>query len=369
MVKILHVINDLDTGGAEMLLKDLVPVLKMKGINCEILMLDGKDTFISRELSEKFNIPVHSAGIDLNIYNPFILFKLRPFLNDFDIIHAHLFPSQYWISIAKKLFSLKSVLITTEHSSDNRRRKILLLRPFERFIYRQYKYIVAVAEKAAENLRKHLNDSGPRIRIIRNGVNLDVIYEAAQYQKDILLPGCNKEINLILNVARFTKAKDQVTIIKSMLHLPDDYHLVLVGDGALKDGLLNTVKELKLERRIHFLGVRQDVARILKSVDVVVMSSFYEGFSLSAIEGMASGKPFIASDVPGLHEIVIGAGLLFEPGNDEALAKIIVHLLGNKDYSEKIVKACLDRASLYNIEKTADSYMEIYRSALSSNEH
>jgi glycosyltransferase involved in cell wall biosynthesis len=365
MIKILHVINDLDTGGAEMFLKDLVPVLRMKGINCEILMLDGKDTFVSRELSEKYNVPLHTAGIGLNIYNPFILFKLRPFFNNFDIIHTHLFPSQYWIAIAKKLFSLKSVLITTEHSSDNRRRGILLIKPFERLIYKQYRYIIAVAEKAAENIRKHLNDSSSRIMVIHNGINLNVISEAGPYPKDILLHGCSLEVKLILNVARFTKAKDHGTLIRSMLHIPEDYHLVLVGEGDFKAGFMDMVKGLKLESRIHFLGDRHDVPRILKSVDVVVMSSFYEGFSLSAIEGMASGKPFIASDVPGLHEIVMGAGLLFEPGNDEALAKIIIHLLGNKEYSEEIAEACLNRAKHYNIERTADSYVEIYKSTLS----
>lgn len=365
MPEVLHVINDLNTGGAEKLLKNLIPVLQEKGINCSILMLDGKDTFISMELSEKYNIILNYAGKDLNIYNPFIIFKLRPYLKNYDIIHAHLFPSQYWIAIAKKIFSLKSVLITTEHSPDNKRRRLLILRLFERFIYRQYKYVIAVSGNAAESMRKHLNEFSQRIRIIENGIDIKNISDAIPYSKDELIPGCSINIKLILNVARFHKTKDHATLIKSMLHLPEDHHLVLVGEGELKSSSIELVKELNLESRIHFLGARQDVERILKSIDIVIMSSFYEGLSLSAIEGMASGKPLIASDVAGLHEIVKDAGLLYEPGNPADLAEKIILLLENKDYSEMIAKRCMKKAMNYNIEKTADSYCKIYQSALS----
>lgn len=365
MTKVLHVINDLNTGGAEKLLKNLIPVLQKKGINCRILLLCRRDTYISMELSEKFHIILNYIGKDLNIYNPFIIFKLKPYINDYDIIHVHLFPSQYWIAIAKKIFSLKSILVTTEHSPDNKRRKLLILRFFERFIYRQYKYVIAVSGNAAENIRKHLNDYSQKIRIIENGINLKEIYEAIPYSKDELIPGCSVNTKMILNVARFHRSKDHATLIKSMLHLPEDHHLVLVGEGELKSGFMELAKELNLESRIHFLGARQDVERILKSIDIVIMSSFYEGLSLSAIEGMASGKPLVASDVTGLNEIVKDAGLLYESGNPADLAEKIILLLGNKDYSEMIVERCMKKAMNYNIERTADSYSELYQSALS----
>ena len=290
MPEVLHVINDLSTGGAEMMLKNLLPALKERGINCRILMLDGRDTHIARELSDKYHITLNYVGKGLNIYNPAIIFKLRPFLKKYDIIHAHLFPSQYWIAIAKKIFSLKSVLVTTEHSPDNRRRKSRILRLFERFIYRQYKYVIAVSENTARNIQKHLNDFSQRIKTIENGINLKIIFEATPYSKDELIPGCSENTKIILNVARFNKSKDHCTLIKSMLQLPEDHHLILVGEGELKSGYMELSRELNLESRINFLGARQDVERILKSVDIIVMSSFYEGLSLSALEGLASGE-------------------------------------------------------------------------------
>lgn len=369
MIKVLHVINDLDTGGAEMLLLNLLPSLQAKGMNCEIFMLDGKDTYISRELSQKYKVPIQSAGIGYNIYNPLIIFRLRRHLIDFDIIHAHLFPSQYWIAIAKRLFSLKGSLITTEHSSDNKRRRILIFRIFERFIYRQYRYVIAVSKIAEERIRKHLNDFSPRIRVIENGINLKTISEAEPYPKDKLIPSFKTGDKLILNVARFSKAKDHGTLIRSMTHLPENYHLLLIGEGGLKVDFMKMARELKLESRIHFLGARYDVLRILKSVDIVVMSSFYEGSPLSAIEGMASGKPFAASDVSGLNELVKDAGILFEQGNPADLAAKIILLLEDRNYAETVTIKCQEKAAFFNIERTADQYFEIYQSALQGNEH
>ncbi len=365
MVEVLHVINSLETGGAEKLLENIIPLLNAKGMKCSILTLDGKETFISKELSEKHHVIINYIGKGLNIYNPFIIFKIRPYLNSYDLIHVHLFPSQYWAAIARKLSTSQSVMITTEHSPDNKRRKLFILRQFERFIYKQYRYIVAVSNNTANNARKHLNDSGQRIRIIENGIDLRGINEALPYKKDELIPGCSENNKLILNVARFHKSKDHSTLIKSMLHLPENHHLVLVGEGELKSRFKHSAKELGLESRIHFLGARTDVDRILKSVDIVIMSSFYEGLSLSAIEGMASGKPLLASDVIGLHDIVEDAGLLYEPGNPEDLADKIMLVLGNKEISEMITKRCMERSLKYDIERTADSYIELYQSVLS----
>ena len=362
MIKVLHVINNLGLGGAEKMVKELLPILMDKGINCELLLLNGTETHFTKELCEKFRIPIHSLGTQINIYNPLIIFKLIPIIRNYDIVHVHLFPSQYWIALAKAIFFLRINLLTTEHSTNNRRRKLLIFKILDRFIYSQYKLIIAVSDNASENLRIQLKENNSKIRIINNGINLNSVYEALPYSKIEILPGSNENTKFILKVARFFAPKDHGTIINAMLYLPTNIHLILVGDGELKLYFINMVSELKLENRVHFLGIRDDVYRILKSVDIIVMSSYYEGFSLSALEGMASGKPFIASDVPGLHEIVEGAGILFEQGVPSELARDIMLLLGDKELYKSISDKCLRRAMKYDISKTADAYIEIYKS-------
>ena len=94
----------------------------------------------------------------------------------------------------------------------------------------------------------------------------------------------------------------------------------------------------------------------------MVLSSHWEGLSLSSIEGMASGRPFLASDVDGLHEIVNGAGVLFPNGDYERLAKEIYELCKNPKRYHDVVKKCQERAKLFDISLMAEKYNALYQS-------
>ena len=113
------------------------------------------------------------------------------------------------------------------------------------------------------------------------------------------------------------------------------------------------------------MGVRQDVPEILESSDILVLSSHWEGLSLSSIEGMASGRPFIASDVDGLREIVGGAGALFPHGDDQELATQIQYLCENPDEYKAVAQRCQERARQYDISSMAANYLKLYKELLS----
>ena len=100
---------------------------------------------------------------------------------------------------------------------------------------------------------------------------------------------------------------------------------------------------------------------MLKSADVVVMSSHWEGLSLSNIEGMSSGRPFVASDVDGLREVTKGYGVLFPHGDAEALAAIIRQLHDDKAYYDQIADKCYQRAMMFDINKMVDGYESVYK--------
>ena len=92
------------------------------------------------------------------------------------------------------------------------------------------------------------------------------------------------------------------------------------------------------------------------------MSSHYEGFSLASVEAMASGKPLIATNVSVLDEIVGNAGILFEKGNGKDLASKINELLNNEIYYTEVVKKCKKRAEDFDINKTIDKLITLYKS-------
>ena len=104
-----------------------------------------------------------------------------------------------------------------------------------------------------------------------------------------------------------------------------------------------------------------DVPQLLKTADIVVLSSKFEGMSLSSIEGMASGKPFIASDVPGLSEIVKGAGILFPLGDEKKLAAEILRLANDSAYYGKIATQCFNRAKEFDISNMVNKHIALYQ--------
>lgn len=91
------------------------------------------------------------------------------------------------------------------------------------------------------------------------------------------------------------------------------------------------------------------------------MSSHWEGFGLAAVEGMAAGKPVVATDVPGLAEVVQGAGILFPHEDEKTLALVLRRLMEDKTYYQQIVNQCMLRVSQYDIRKTVGAYLEIYK--------
>ena len=92
------------------------------------------------------------------------------------------------------------------------------------------------------------------------------------------------------------------------------------------------------------------------------MSSHWEGFGLAAVEGMAAGKPVVASNVLGLAEIVKGYGLLFEKENACELSEQLKRLFSIRDFYDKIAFQCLWRASDFDIDKMMNQYLEVYKS-------
>lgn len=161
--------------------------------------------------------------------------------------------------------------------------------------------------------------------------------------------------------AAFRYPKDHETVIRALHLLPNNYHLLLAGDGERRTMVEDFVEKELLSQRVHFLGNRNDVANVLKAADVIVMSSRYEGLSLSSLEGLASGRPVVASDVPGLREIVGDAGLLFPQGDAQALAKTILDLEENATLCQQTIEKGLQLALQYDISTMIEAYWQVYQ--------
>ncbi|PZX95286.1 glycosyltransferase [Flavobacterium aquariorum] len=357
-MRVVHIINSLASGGAEKLLLDTIPIYKSKGIEVDLLLLNGASSPFMNALEETGCCSIYSLGLK-SVYNPMLVFKLIPYLKKYDIAHVHLFPSQYWVVLAKILSFSKIKLIITEHNSTNPRLENRLIAVFDRFFYRFYDRVICVSNEISNTFINYTGLKASKFVVIENGIDLQKIHAAKPYFKNEISNLFSSHDFVMIQVARFDKQKDQETIINSLKYLPESVKLILVGEGILKIKSEKLVEELQLQDRVVFLGLRMDVPRLLKSADVVVLSSRHEGLSLSSIEGMASGKPFVASDVPGLKEIVRDAGVLFKLGDARDLANTIEKLMTNETYYQEIVDSCLKRAEQYDIQIMVDKHLHL----------
>lgn len=365
-MKILHFINSLTAGGAERLLVDLVLLMNKKGLQVDVLMIKGGESPFVEKLTASNEIKVMHLTENGNVYNPLHLFKLKKYFEEYDLVHVHLFPSLYWSGITRFFNGKKKYhLVFTEHNTTNRRRDIFLFKFLDKFIYKQFDKIISISNAVDEALRLHLGKKYNHIEKIYNGIDLIEIEEAKSYSKKEI--GNEEDDLLIMQVSSFTPQKDQLTLIESLQFLPEQFKLLLVGDGPLRSEHETSVEELGLTNRVSFLGIRKDVPRLLKTVDFVVLSSLFEGLSLASVEGLASGKPFISSNVPGLTEVVENAGLMFTAKNSQELASQIQTLNESPEFKEQIVNQCKERAKIYDIRFMADNYIALYKNLSTQN--
>ncbi len=362
-MRILQVITSLQIGGAEHVVVYLSKLLSQKGYTVDVVVFNSEETAFMRDLEEA-GCRIYKLGH--GVYNIEYISKLRKIMREYDIIHTHNSSPQLFAAIAN--IGLGKVLITTEHSTNNRKREHPMFSFVDKWMYGKYAKVVTISKIAEEKLCSYLgledNHTNcalhSRIMTINNGVDVNAFYHAENLPE---LAHRGKFVTVM--VAAFREAKDQDTVIRAIALLPDEYELWLVGDGVRRPEIEAEIFKQHVTERVKLLGIRSDVPQILKSADVIVMSSHWEGLSLSNIEGMSAGKPFIASNVNGLREVTEGWGLLFEHEDDEQLARLINKLANDEAYYKQVAVRCFERARQFDISQTVRLYADVYQNVSS----
>lgn len=357
-MKILHVINTLKTGGAEKLVSEIVPRLIKLGNKVDVFVFDGTNTYF-KQLLINAGVNVISYKSGCNPYNPLVIFKLVNLLNQYDIVHSHNTSSQLFVAVAN-LFC-KSILITTEHSTSNRRRNKRGLRVIDKFMYNRYIKVICISNNTEERLRKYIPSIQNRLMTIYNGIN------TVRYSQAPGLPDEEKKTTkfVITMVARLSYQKDHITVLKAFSHLDkSQFELWLVGEGDHREFIEDTIKNMGLSDNVRLWGQQNDVRSIIQSSNVIIQISHIEGFGLAAVEGMAAGKPVVATDIPGLSEVVSRAGVLVKPQDDIELAEALRLLKNNHEFYKTMAQRCATRAKLFDIDVMAKDYNDLYESVI-----
>ena len=363
-MRILQVITSLDMGGAETLVVNLIPRLQALGNTVDLCVFNGTETPLTQRLKKECpQTKIFTLGH--GVYNPLYIFKLVKIMKNYDIVHTHNSSPQLFVAIASLFNSPK--LVSTEHNTSNRKRNWKWYRPIESWMYGRYDHVICISKIAEEKLREYMggewlvksSNKYESITTINNGIDVNAISKATPCKELLDLKESRKSI---LMVAGFRKQKNQDTIIRALTLLDKEkYEVWFAGIGERMEEVKQLAFSLGVSDRVRFLGLRTDIPNVLRAADVIVMSSHWEGLSLSNVEGMSAHKPFIASDVNGLKEVTKGYGLLFPHEDAKALAEEIEHLASDEAYYNEIAERCYNRALEFDISNTVSGYVDVYK--------
>lgn len=202
--------------------------------------------------------------------------------------------------------------------------------------------VICCSEHVRQELIQHYHVPAAKIALLPCGV------QGSRFVVDVDLPAFTQLFaapgdRVILYVGRLDAEKGLPTLLEALarvLVVIPEARLVLAGKGVRQAQLQEQARELQLSDRLSFAGYVQDaaLAALYQAAAVLAVPSLYEPFGLVALEGMACGKPVVASAVGGLREIVVDGetGLLVPPGNAAALANALLRVLGEPELAARL---------------------------------
>jgi glycosyltransferase involved in cell wall biosynthesis len=262
------------------------------------------------------------------------------------------------IGLNKLIFKERYRTIFTTHSDldgnlDQRSTKFLkaILKKIIRFFYSRSDSLICVSAKLTSSLQSGFRVN-KKIRTIFNGLDIDHNYKET----------ANKESIIILTVARLDKQKDCQTLLKAFELINNEMpnlYLWIVGDGPLKEELMNLVKEKNLDANVKFLGWQKELREIFRKSSVFILSSNREGFPYALIEAMSYGLPVVCTNTPyGPSEILDDGkyGFLVPMKDHLQMKKAVLELLGNRSAYKTYSQLALERSKLFTSDRMVNDY-------------
>lgn len=230
--------------------------------------------------------------------------------------------------------------------SDPGRRRLLtistrLVRPFH----------FAVSSAIAEELGRLL--PSPQVKVVTGGVDLNR-YSRGDRALAVAALGLPADAAVVGSAGRLEEVKGHRVLVAAMPDLPDKAHVVLVGDGSQKASLLAQAHDLGVQDRLHLLGHRDDLEKILPAFSAFCLPSLGEGLPRVLMEAQSADIPVVASDVGSVSQAVDPAtGRVVPSGNPTELAKALNATLASPPPAG-VVRAYA--AARFGIDRLVEAY-------------
>lgn len=365
-LRVLQVIPVLTPGGAERMAVSLATNLDPRRFESGLLcFFDRVGSALESELDDsrvKTWYLGKRPGFDPRMFLRFdeVIREFRP-----DVVHTHLVVLKYLLP-SLTLHRIP-VRIHTLHTTVQGERKTIVGKVVHSLAFRSGVWPVLLGEHLAPPMRE-IYGIEPRA-IIPNGIPL-LHYRRdsgtrAAWRAEHQIP---EQTWVVVAVGRLNALKNHALLLEAFRLIPEGALLLLVGQGELEQELKSLVRDLGLEPRVRFLGMRNDVPAILSASDCFVLSSVQEGIPLSVAEAMAAEVPVVATDVGGIREMITHGenGLLVKSGDASGLAEAMESLRTSPEKGKSFAQASLVRVKArFELGAMVRAYQDLYLQGLS----
>lgn len=379
MPRILHIINKLDIGGAEVMILDILKYANRDEFDYHILLPYGKGELDNR--AESYGINLHYLDTDkssgkLKLFRLAVkkIRELKP-----DLIHTHTRFSDFIGLFGGKLAGVKVRMMTIHQEGWY----FLGSKPifegiFETFFVVRYAHHFAVISKGVEvYAKKYGLIPKTKMTLVHNGIDPERVVPPVKKGRSSLRAemGIDEKEFVVIALGRLLIEKGFDILLNEFNKFRDRIgsgKLIIAGYGNMESELKKQAEDLGIKDQVVFYGKYDNPADLLRASDVFVHSSRIEGFGIVIIEAMATGIPVIASNVGGVPEIIEDGvdGFLFDHRQNGALSMLLERVYSHRDSAMEIGgKGKIKSHEKFHVRNTAANYENLYRRLLSRNGH
>ncbi len=363
MIRVLHIIDHLDLGGAQTALLDMLSCRDRVAVHAEVAVMHGRGPFAGP--LEEAGVPVHSLSPAKwpPAYVPSFLRLAHA--GEFQVFHFHL-PGANWI--AKPLAALAGfpVRIAHDHTSgDLRFRGIGSLVP-DAVSHLFSTRVIAVADGVGRFLRHWEAVPDDRIVVVANGVDDRAFRPARPGQRASARRafGIPEDAFVVGGMGRLAYEKNFL-MVPRLARRHERMEFLIAGAGPEEASIRREAATCGVDDRVRLPGSVENRAAFYHALDVFLLPSLHEGLPMTILEAMASGVPVLSSRLEGIVAALGADGLFAEPGNEEEFSLQLGRLAESETLRQNCASGALARVrASYSASGTARRVEDIYRAEL-----
>jgi glycosyltransferase involved in cell wall biosynthesis len=349
--RVLHVIDSLALGGAQVVLENLLTHADRSRFAPETACLHGRGVFWDRIKGTGW--PVHS--LSFHRYFPSYVPALLglALARRYDVVHCHLLASNL---IAKPIATFAGVPVRINHDhcndkvADSRRRAPAA----DTWANRFSTHVCAVSESTRQFLIQHEGVPEERTTTIHNGIDL-AIFQPRPERRAAARARWNlpAEAFVVGGIGRLSYQKNFALFLETAAQVLERHpsaRFVIAGTGEDDAALRAQAAQLGLGDRLQFLGFVGDMTALYPALDLLLLTSRYEGLPITILEAMAVGIPIVASRLDGMLEILRDGedAALVPPGESDAFAARVCELIAQHALARRYADAALAKARAHH---------------------